>query len=226
MNIQNLQNFRDFLVQPLLKGILENRFKPGELVLGKIIQALPKQNLFVLKIKGMNLVATTRLALFAGDRIKGQIIDNQEQIELKLTEVNGKSVQQNLPLRENDIAFSHIPLAEDIFGHGSFLEIYLDQSGNHSSKEDTSSSNYHLIFFNPDLRHIVIDLNLIHGDLTAIMWVEKQDLYQFLENNLSAIEQILVDDFITTAKLHLNPFRGDISHFRQCWTEFNFDIRA
>ena len=116
MNVINTQFVRNFLVKPLLKNVIFDRFHIGDIVHGRIIQALPQKNLFVLQTRGMNLIANTNLSLFVGDRVMGKVLNIKDQIELKLLEVNGKLVQQNMNISEDGLAFVRIPLSENIFG--------------------------------------------------------------------------------------------------------------
>ena len=115
MNIISRHLFEKFFILPLAKNTLQNRFKTGDIIRGKIVRALPKQNMFVLNTKGMNLVANTRVSLFVGDKIFGKVIKNENQIELKLTEVNGQEMHQSLNIHKDRkstrLNSSHIPLS-------------------------------------------------------------------------------------------------------------------
>ncbi len=65
---------RHFLIRPLLPEIMQQRFRIDELIRGRIIQSLSKQNTYVLHTNGVNLIARSRLSLFDGDRIIGKVL--------------------------------------------------------------------------------------------------------------------------------------------------------
>lgn len=227
MNIISRHLFEKFFVQPLAKNTLQNRFKTGDIIRGKIVQALPRQNMFVLNTKGMNLVANTRVSLFVGDKIFGKVMKNENQIELKLTKVNGQEVHQSLSIAHDGIEFGRIPLPGGIFGKEAFLEIYHDRDSGSEYHGSEEESGCHLILNSDELQNVIVDAKLFEAHLILNAWIEDEGLYRFVKSKSVEIEENLLADNIKKVNFQVMPLMLDVSFFRKKWTgTVNLDVRA
>ena len=227
MQIVSNHFLRNFFVQPLIKDVFQNRFQTDEIIRGKIIQALPKENIFILHTKGMNLVANSRLALFVGDKIVGKILSNKEKVELKLSEVNGKIVHQQISITEDGLNFARIPLPETFLGKEAFLEIYQEKESAQQTEDGGEVQNYHLILSTEHLQSIVVDVKLEKTYLLFNVWIENQELYRFIKSKSIEIEESLKDENVEKVNFQVLPLSVDVSYFRRKWTgDTNLDIRA
>jgi hypothetical protein len=227
MQIVSNHFLRNFFVQPIVKDVFQNRFQTDEIIRGKIIQAIPKENVFILHTKGMNLVANSRVSLFVGDTIVGKILNNKEKVELKLSEVNGKVVHQKMSLAEDGLNFTRIPLPETFWGKEAFLEIYQDKEAKQQTMDDGELQHYHLILSTESLQNIVVDAKLEKNNLLFNVWIESQELYRFIKSKSLEIKESLIDGNIEKVSFQVSPLSVDVSYFRRKWTgDNNLDIRA
>ncbi len=218
---------RNFLVKPLSAAVLRQRFRPGEVVRGKILQVIPDKQFFVLHVKGMNLVARSKIALFAGDRIKGKITDNRGEVEVKLLEVNGRPVHGTTFFTAADVQFVRIPLAENLFGPRSFLQIYPDGEKQQSSGGPRRDQAVHLILESRNLQRLVLDLRLSGSQLSGKVWVERPDLLRFLQEKEAELRAWLESGELVLSEFYLLPLNRDVSFFRREWLhDESLDVRA
>ncbi len=218
---------RHFLIRPLLPEIMQQRFRIDELIRGRIIQSLSKQNTYVLHTNGVNLIARSRLPLFEGDRIIGKVLKNQPQIELKLIEVNGHHVSQSLKMSGDEINYIQVLLSENQFGSKCNLEIYPDKNRSEQTRDSDEPETIHLIVNSPSLRHIVIDMSYSRRSLSGKVWVEDDGLFKFLDGKRLDIEQSLLDASIDEADLSILAMQKEIGFFRKEWTGIgDLDIRV
>ncbi len=227
MNGISLKNLRSFFVKPILPDVFTQKFQEGELIKGKIIQAMSKSDFFVLNTKGINLVAQSKIALFAGDIIVGKVLKNKSQIELKLVEVNGNKIHQNVTISSEEINYTQLPLPESYFGKKSTLEIYPDKENSRQNGGNPAHDSIYLIINSSLLNHLAIDLKYANEKLAGKIWVEQPKLRDFLSQRVSELEEFLIDENIQSVELKILDMQREIGSFRKQWTGLaNLDIRV
>jgi len=222
------QQLRRFFVKPLSTSVLQQHFRPGEVIRGKILQIIPGKQVFVLHVKGMNLVARSKIALFAGDQIKGKITDNRGEIEVKLLEVNGRPVHGKTFFTGADVQYVRIPLAAELFGPGSFLQIYPDEDdGGESSGRTSREKVVHLILESRPLQRLVVDLHLTGVRLSGKVWVENRPLLDFLRDRERALCAWIESGGLRLTEFALLPLNRDVAFFRREWLrDGSLDVRV
>ena len=227
MNGIGLKNLRNFFVKSVLPDVFTQKFQEGELIKGKIIQAMSKNDFFILNTKGINLVAQSKIALFAGDKIVGKVLKNKSQIELKLVEVNGNKIHQNMTISSEEINYAQLPLPESYFGKKSCLEIYPDKENGKRNGGNPARDSVYLIINSSLLNHLAIDLKYENENLAGKIWVEQPKLRDFLSQRVPELEEYLTDENIKSVELKILDMQREIGSFRKQWIGLaNLDIRA
>lgn len=227
MNSISFAALRNFFVRPILPDLLSQKFQEGELIQGRIIQAMPKKDLFVLRTKSVNLVAQSKIALFAGDKIIGKVIKNQSQVELKLIEVNGNPIHQKMSISSEEINYAQVPLPELYFGKKSFLEVYPDKENGRDKENSQDQESVCLIINSSLFNQLALDLKYSKKELTGKIWVENSGLREYLTENKPELIDFLIDEKIQNVDLKIFDMQRDIGSFRRQWTGVsNLDLRA
>ena len=185
-----------YLSLPLLKnlfylpidfGQLEKKFSTGQVVRGKILRAL-SHNVFLLHVRGFNLVAKSNVPLFAGDRIKAKVKLESHQIELSLIEVNGHKVKVPLQLLRNFPFYLRLPLEMELFGKNGSLEIYRWQAGNKRNGDNQSRTlKLKLVLQSDALATIVTVLEIWKNQLHCQLWFSSAEVFKEFEPVLSEL---------------------------------------
>ena len=150
-----------------------------------------------------------------------------QQIELKLVEVNGQPVSQNLKIASQEINYFQIALPASTFGSKSHLEVYPDKENVSHTDRDGGRNSIHIIINSPSLRSIVIDLSHLGKKLSGKVRVENQRLYRYLMERKAEIEKSLLDNQIETADIDILALQGEVGFYRKKWMGAgNLDIRA
>lgn len=217
---------RTYLVRTLMPDVLERHFRPGQEVTGKILLSLPREQLFVLHARGLNLVAKSHLSLFEGDRIRGKVVSNRGQIHLKLTEVNGKPVSQSVVLDQASIDYIRLALPAEYWGPGSYLEIYPDRENGKADGDRPERKSLRMILQSVSLRSLAMEFLLQGRFLAGSVWVEDAGLLQFLRAHRERIsESLQAEDLVV--EVQFLPMNCEIGHFRERWVGVvEIDMRA
>lgn len=217
---------RNIFVKPVQSEQLHLRFPIGKVVHGRIAEVLPQSNVFILHVDGLNLMAKSHLSLFKGDKIIGKVQKNQSQVELKLVEVNGQEVNQNLRLYNEDAGYTQLHFLSEFFGEKSYLEIYPD--GNSGTRDDKERrSTVKIIVNSTNENSIVAELHYTRPELSGAIWFENQGLLDFFRETRSDIEESLQDEEIHSTQISFLPLQREISLFRKEWLgSSRLDLRA
>ena len=219
---------RNLLLRNVGTEVVRQNFRPGEIVEGKILQVFAGHQKFILRTKGLNLMARSRLTLRPGDRIKGKVIRSREEIEIKLVEVNGAPVHRGTLFTEGDIQFVRVPLPESFFGPDAFLQVYPDaEDKQHRNRGSAEGTNVHLILETPRLKKMVLDVRRIASKIAARVWVEHDGLLQYLISKRRDLRAWICQGDIHEAELDFLPLNRDVAFFRREWlSEKNLDVRV